>query len=239
MSQSTLPTNQAAFPETWAEKLFQIMEDSYGSLWVDRYAGLDRERVKRTWSERLSGYSGAEIKRGIDATMQSKFPPTLPEFLQLCRPAADHRVEWAEACEQMRIRLQGRGDDRWSRPEVYWAAVAIGAYDLNALAWEQIRARWEGAIACAKSDPIPEYRAALPPPGRTTTTSEEGHKRLQALGVDGIGRASEFRNEKGEPIWALRIFGRYAAGQYDCERGISAAEEVLGRARPERLRAAI
>ncbi len=199
MNQSISPANQAALPETWTERLFQLMEDSYGSLWVDRYAGIDRQRVKRTWSAQLAGYTGAEIKRGIDAVMRSKFPPTLPEFLVACRPPIDPKADWIEACEQMRIRLQGLGEDRWSRPEVYWAAVKIGSYDLNTLAWDAVKTRWQAALENAKSDPVPEYLAQLPKPGETAIKSEDGMKRIAQISAD-IGRM------KPDPkLWARKI----------------------------------
>ncbi|MHB0992704.1 MAG: hypothetical protein ACYC0M_15705 [Burkholderiales bacterium] len=199
MNQETLPTSQNALPDTWAERLFQVLEDSYGSLWIDRYAGLDRQRVKRTWAARLGGYSAEEIKRGVDATMLCKFPPTLPEFLQLCRPTVDPRTEWAEACEQMRLHLQGNGEATWSRPEVYWAAIKIGAYDLNVQSWDQIKTRWMNALAHAKNDPVPEFLAPLPAPGKQSMTKEIAEKMTRQLGaiVDA---------EKKDPrAWARKI----------------------------------
>lgn len=211
VQKSTSPRWPSALPDEWVERIFQRMENFYLSLWKDRFGDIPRERVKRAWAEELAGYSAAEIKRGLDVCRKMKFPPTLPEFLTACRPPIDPRADWMEACEQMRIRLQGKGEDRWSRPQVYWAAVAIGQFDLNQNSWEQIRARWEKALIEAKSDPIPEYRAALPKPGQATTSREEAGKRLREI-ADKTG-ISISTTGIGDTKWAVRLAEREAAGE--------------------------
>ena len=188
------------------------MENFYLSLWKDRFGDIPRERVKRAWAEELAGYSAAEIKRGLDTCRTMKFPPTLPEFLTACRPVMDARTEWAEACEQMRIRLEGKGGDVWSRPGVYWAAVAIGWYDLNSTAWEQIKTRWANALANAKPDAIPEYRAALPAPGKQAVTREEAGDRVSEL-RNMVGGASLPGTTKAGTAWAHSLMAREAAGE--------------------------
>ncbi len=183
MSQQTLPANQSALPENWIDYIFRKMESRYGSLWADRYGLSNLELVKRDWSEDLSGFTGEELKRGLVSSRSLKFPPTLPEFMNLCRPVIDAKSEWIEACEQMRIRLQGKQEDKWSREQVYWAAVAIGWHDLNSLSWDQIKTRWTHSIANAKNSPIPEYHAQLPKPGQQTISKEEAEKRVRVIGV--------------------------------------------------------
>ncbi len=92
----TSPGNPSAFPEpralpgAWIEKLFQKFEDFYGAKWAAQYGNFPRERVKRTWAEELSGFSDtpSAIGKALDAQKSSAFPPTLPEFLALCREAA-------------------------------------------------------------------------------------------------------------------------------------------------------
>lgn len=178
---ATLPHTVPALPDEWAERIFQRLENFYMAKWVDSFGSIPRERVKQAWAEELAGYSSTEIKRGLDACRTKPWPPTLPEFLVMCRPVLDAKTEWAEACEQMRIRLQGQGGDTWTRPEVYWAAVSIGWYDLNSTAWEQIRTRWTNALTHANPHPIPEYLAALPAPGKHSMSREEADKCLANL----------------------------------------------------------
>lgn len=213
-------------PEAWIERLFERMSGLYGARFADAWRGADPERVKRVWSEELAGYSGEEIGRGVQALRSRDWPPTLPEFAKLCRPPSDPRTDWSEACEQMRIRLQGRGEDRWSRPQVYWAAVAVGAYDLNALAWEQIRGRWERALTDARTDPIPEYRAQLPAPGAQTVTRVEAASRMSALRAR-VGAPMPGTTPVGT-MWAIHLMKREAGGEQLSAIGRGAWREALG-----------
>lgn len=196
----------------WIERLFDRMSGMYGARFADAWRGVDPERVKRTWSEELAGFSGDEIARGVTALKTRDWPPTLPEFAKLCRPPSDSRADWAEACEQMRIRLKGNGEDLWSRPQVYWAAVAVGAYDLNSMAWEQIKTRWTNALERAKADQIPEYRAALPAPGRQTVTREEAADRMGEL-RNMVGGVSLPGTTKAGTKWAYSLMEREARGE--------------------------
>lgn len=77
-------------PELWIEKLFQKFEDFYGAKWAAQYGDFPRDRVKRTWAEELSGFADmpGAIAGAIAAQKSSTFPPTLPEFLGLCRDSA-------------------------------------------------------------------------------------------------------------------------------------------------------
>lgn len=76
--------------DSWVEKLFQKFEDFYGAKWAAQYGDFPRQRVKQTWAEELAGFSdmGGAIAQALNAQKESPFPPTLPEFLKLCRDAA-------------------------------------------------------------------------------------------------------------------------------------------------------
>lgn len=204
-TKETLP----ALPSAWVEKLFTRLATMYGNKFLDMWKGLDLNAVKQAWAEDLYSYTGDELKRGLEWCKTQDWPPTLPAFMTACRPILDVKSEWAEACEQMRIRLEGRGEDRWTRPQVYWAAVAIGAFDLNNTSWDQINARWKAALATAKTDPIPEYRAALPAPGKQVVTKGEAKDRMkelvEAVNVDGTTKAGT--------KWAYTLMVREAAGE--------------------------
>lgn len=181
IQKSTSQRNQPALPDEWIERIFQRMENFYLNLWTDRFNGIPRERVKRAWADELGGFTAPEIKAGLERCRSMKFPPSLPEFLLACRPQANPQTEWLEAIDQMRIRLQGTGMDKWSRPAVYWAAVAIGWHDLNEAPWDRIKTRWQAAIENARHDVIPEYRLALPEPGQATTTREAAACKIRAI----------------------------------------------------------
>lgn len=86
----TLPGRQSVLPDAWIEKLFQKFEDFYGAKWSAQYGDFPRDRVKRTWAEELSGFADmpGAIAGAISAQKSNPFPPTLPEFLNLCRESA-------------------------------------------------------------------------------------------------------------------------------------------------------
>lgn len=214
-------------PSAWINRLFTRLAMMYGNKFSDMWRGLDTEEIKQAWAEDLAGYSADELKRGLDWCKSQTWPPTLPEFMTSCRPVLDARTEWAEACEQMRIRLQGKGGDVWTRPQVYWAAVAIGWYDLNSTAWDQIKTRWGNALANAKVDPIPKYRAALPAPGAQTVTREEAADRMSDL-RNMVGAVSLAGTTKASTKWAVRLMQREAGGEALHHIAESAWREVLG-----------
>ncbi|WP_287995345.1 hypothetical protein [Acidiphilium sp.] len=112
----------------------------------------------------------------------------------------------------MAVRMRGQGEDRWSRPQVYWAAVAIGNYDLQTYGWEPIRHRWERALAMSKTDPIPAYAAppaALPKPGAQCVTREAARQRSSLLARQVADRAAA---QPGN-AWAVALLRREAAGE--------------------------
>ena len=219
----TLP----GLPSAWIDRLWQRFMLMYGNKFADLWRGMDVEAVKRAWGEDLHGYSGDELRRGLEWCKTQDWPPTLPAFMSACRPVLDAKTEWAEACEQMRIRLEGRGNDRWTRPQVYWAAVSIGAYDLNNASWDSVSARWKAALAVAKSEPIPEYRAALPSPGKHTVTREQSIDKIEAVRGLVDGMAMKETTKEGSK-WAYTLMKREAAGETLYGIASKAWREVLG-----------
>jgi hypothetical protein len=89
-------------PASWVERIFDRMQGLYGTLWLDRWrtgetvemAGRSMDRgllnAKATWAAELAGFADkAEcIGKALEACRSQQFPPTLPEFLKLCRDAA-------------------------------------------------------------------------------------------------------------------------------------------------------
>lgn len=85
----TSPASRSALPEPWIERIFGRLEDFYGARFLDMWRGTDLLRVKATWSEKLVRFADnpKAIGYALDALEQKPFPPTLPEFLELCRQA--------------------------------------------------------------------------------------------------------------------------------------------------------
>ena len=87
----SFPEKLHVLPESWIDRIFGRMEAAYGSLFLDRWRGCDIVEVKKVWTEELRSFSdypacyGAALKAMVDDGM--KFPPTLPEFVGMCRKA--------------------------------------------------------------------------------------------------------------------------------------------------------
>jgi hypothetical protein len=84
----TLATSQpksSALPEEWVERLFARFEAMYGAKFADAWKGCDLRNVKVVWAEALGSLRRDEITAGIAGCMTREWPPTLPEFVKLCR----------------------------------------------------------------------------------------------------------------------------------------------------------
>lgn len=154
----------------WMDKLFMRMATMYGRGWSDMWAGLNLQEVKQAWAEDLYGYSGEEIKTGLEACKGRKFPPSLPEFQEMCRPSFDVAGAMHTAIREMSNRRAGKPEN-WPSNRHFWAAASIGN-DLLALTPRELTGRWADAWKNAESranDPIPTVApsVALPSPGRT------------------------------------------------------------------------
>jgi len=90
---STLPSEQRSnrLPDAWVDRLFARFTAFYGSqkvgtMWVD--AGM--AEVKAVWAEQLARFEPASIAGALQRLVDggNQWPPTLPEFVELCRQAA-------------------------------------------------------------------------------------------------------------------------------------------------------
>lgn len=80
----------ASLPDGWVIRIFDHMAAMYGSKFADLWRGTDPEKVRAMWAEKLARFADKPkaIKLAIDSLDDKPFPPTLPEFLALCREAA-------------------------------------------------------------------------------------------------------------------------------------------------------
>jgi hypothetical protein len=229
LSTST-PWPEHAIPQHWVESLFKKMALTYGAKFVDQWRGHDPVEVKQHWAVMLGKLSTVELVRGVEQLATRPWPPTLPEFMALCRPAVDPQVAFHEALEQG-IRRERGEDDVWSSPALFWAWRRIGAYNFATMAYEVIRPRWEAALAAemAKEDqlPVPPNLAALPAPGQARTPPERAHEILVDYRDNGIKDAAEVAGDGLE--WARRIFARRDRGEVLYLAQLEEAEKVLGK----------
>lgn len=86
----TLATSQqksSALPDAWIERLFARFEAMYGAKFADAWKGCNIASVKSVWAETLGTLSRDELAAGVAGCMAKEWPPTLPEFVKLCRQA--------------------------------------------------------------------------------------------------------------------------------------------------------
>ncbi len=121
----------------------------YGARFADAWKGVSQPVMQRVWEKELAEYTMAEIQTGVQACKKSKFPPTLPEFLMMCRPPMNYELAYHEAVEQMALR--DRRQDEWSNPAIYWAAARMGP-DFKSIPYAGLRHRWQRGLDTAIRD---------------------------------------------------------------------------------------
>lgn len=71
--------------ETRGEWLFRQMHALYGARFVAMWRNVDKADLMRGWTHALHGFAPEALHAGIDALRTVPHPPTLPEYLELCR----------------------------------------------------------------------------------------------------------------------------------------------------------
>jgi hypothetical protein len=104
------------------ERLFARFVALYGSQKVGAmWADADVAEVKAVWARKLSQYHPQSIKGALDRLMDSgrEWPPTLPEFAELCRQSALGRAQQVPAL------LAPRTDQETARRKVAEMIAAL------------------------------------------------------------------------------------------------------------------
>ena len=106
---NTLSTSTpTASPSSGIDRLFQTLLGFYGNKFVDLWRDMDPAEVKAVWRQELRTMTADELRRGIDGCRTRAWPPTLPEFLQLCRPPRNPHIAWMQARDGAAERDAGR-----------------------------------------------------------------------------------------------------------------------------------
>ncbi len=67
------------------DRLFARLEAFYGSKFADTWKNCDLENVKSVWADGLGGMTRDELLAGVMGCKGKDWPPTLPEFIKLCK----------------------------------------------------------------------------------------------------------------------------------------------------------
>lgn len=194
--------------------VFAEMMLLYGAKFAQQWAGLTPREIKVAWNQKLHGFTPEEIRRGLQSCLAHDWPPTLPEFIRMCRPTVSAEAAYHEAVAGMTARSQGLCGE-WSHPGIYWAAVRVTSHDLLSMGWQAIRARWEAAyrdvMSKGKWDPVPDPAPALPAPGQTHLSREQQRQAVAHVRSVAAGTNPAQAGQKREPkAWARRILANPA-----------------------------
>lgn len=114
-------------PLAMAERLFARFAAMYGSQKVGAmWADADLDAVKGTWAAAISRYEPHSIAAAVAELLDSgrEWPPTLPEFVELCRRGALHRRQSQAPA------LPAPGGTHTTREEAAAILQRIGAADV-------------------------------------------------------------------------------------------------------------
>lgn len=179
---------------------------AYGKKFTDQWAGADADELLGYWGQQLAGFTGAELKRGLDGLEARDWPPTLPEFKRMCRPPVDPLKAYYEAVAGVTARFAGE-HGKWSHPAIYWAAMPL-ATDLQQQTYSQVKPRWEASLEqqMAKGEweevPRPMLQLTAPEKARTREAAQKALERALST----LGRTPPSRQ------WAVEILERERAG---------------------------
>lgn len=81
-----------ALPQHWVEALFSKMAAFYGSRFAAMWTGVNVAEVQKAWAIELGKLSREQLKAGSDSLTALPKPPTLPEFVALCRQARSEQA---------------------------------------------------------------------------------------------------------------------------------------------------
>lgn len=223
LSTSTEPLKMA-----WIEKLFDRMISLYGNKFLDMWRDIDLQGVKETWAQELGKLSRDEIARGANALSGQEWPPTLPQFISLCKVKINALSGYYEAINGLAARERGEIGE-WSHPAIFWASVKVGAFDLKNQPYAAVRARWDAAfeeeMAKGQWAAIPEPMIALPAPGPKATKEVAERYIAETQVIKSESTAVDHKR------WAKLIMERHKAGDKTLSHiQISFAKEALSNA---------
>ena len=181
----------AVRPLSLMDRLFNRLDGTYPHKFRSAFANSQAiQNWRDAWADKFLKLrlTPAEVSVGMDRCSDTyDWPPSLPEFIKLCRPMLDPELAFCEAVEQMRLRADDK--DVWSSPVIYWAAAAVGDYTLFNRPYADQSKSWGAALVKADEqiragvlpDSVPVRLVAIPAPGRTTPSDDQVAENLAIL----------------------------------------------------------
>lgn len=118
------------------QALFSKMSAFYGDKFTSMWRGVKVEEVQKAWAIELAKLSREQLKAGSESMTALPKPPTLPEFINLCKQARLEqaafqapRLEHVTPADQKVIDANLAQIRRFSKPKRLSAANPGWAYD--------------------------------------------------------------------------------------------------------------
>lgn len=98
-----------SLPLHWIDALFTRLNSFYGERFVNMWKTTDLEIVKQEWADGLGKFDTATLKAALEYFRdhipkdRAAFPPTLPEFISICksvRPTPEQQMYLAHKFEK-------------------------------------------------------------------------------------------------------------------------------------------
>ncbi|WP_454691149.1 hypothetical protein [Achromobacter aloeverae] len=234
MQLATIPDplcRESDLPLAWSYALAKRMRALYGSRFADRWGNVEPEELAAVWAQELHGFTAEDFRRGLDACRSLDWPPTLPEFMKLCRPWMVPETAFYDAVNGMSARRRGEVGN-WPHPAVYWAAVTVGSHDLLNCGYAVLKGRWERALAAelAKTEwpAVPAPAPALAAPGQNRASREQAHAAAQEIRASAAAAVNQTGMD--DKRWARKILAEQErkGGQRYSITVIAWAKRALG-----------
>lgn len=200
VAQSTADRSRWAVPLAKLEgislidHLWNRMSGTYGGRWLKDFPNMQSiENWKAAWAEAFDeeNLTPQDVAEGLRACrrMSPDWPPSVGEFIRACRPALEPEVAFYTAVAGMAARHNGE-PGTWPHAAIFWAAVEVGAHDLQHCPYTTMKARWERTLnevlARGGWKPIPVIAKALPPPPKTSLSRAQAEEQMRKIGATGI-----------------------------------------------------
>lgn len=218
------------------DRLFNRLDGIYMAKWKSNFPN---QQAVANWTEAWSQglcRNGITVQMAFDGVLKCesdfKWPPSLPEFLELCQVQIDYEAAFLEAVKQSYVRHNG-GDDCWRQPAIYWAAQDFGPFELRNVSYKQAEAKWKRLLdkrmgsAC---EAVPGFVLQIAAPARDeagTAISSTEAKEMARVAIAQMASkrpSREIAIERAKAVLAL-----VDAGSPVSKLKASHAREVLAR----------
>ncbi|MFY2060169.1 replication protein P [Achromobacter xylosoxidans] len=176
------------------DHLWNRLSGTYGGRWLKDFPDEQSiENWKQAWAEafdeeRLTPQDVAEGLRTC-RRMSPDWPPSVGEFIRACRPDLEPEVAFHKAAAGMVARHNGE-QGHWPHPAIFWAAVEVGAHDMQHCSYATMKARWERTLnevlARGEWKPVPTIAKALAAPPVTAASRAQAEEQMRKIGATGI-----------------------------------------------------